>query len=156
MDDILLAGNDDNFITDLIMKLGTEFSIKNLGSLHCLLPGGFFLSLQKYIHELVSQTKILESNPQATPMTLQNKFKSLDSITANATLFRSIVGALQYLTFTRPDITYAINKVCQHFRSPTLVNLKSVKRNLRYPAGTQAFGIRYISFSKSFHSLYLL
>lgn len=88
---------------------------------------------------------MLESNSQATPVTLQNKFKSSDSISVDATLFRSIVGALKYLTFTRPDITYAVNKDCQHFSSPTLANLKSVKRILRYLDRTQTFGIRYLS-----------
>lgn len=30
----------------------------------------------------------------------------------DATTYRGLVGSLQYLTFTRPDITHAVNRVC--------------------------------------------
>ncbi|WVZ57884.1 hypothetical protein U9M48_008219 [Paspalum notatum var. saurae] len=33
--------------------------------------------------------------------------------------FSSIVGALQYLTITRPDLAYSVNKVCQYLHAPT-------------------------------------
>lgn len=35
--------------------------------------------------------------------------------------YRSIVGALQYLTIIRPNIAYAINKICQYLHTPTIV-----------------------------------
>ena len=35
-----------------------------------------------------------------------------DTMYSNPTRYRQIVGALQYLIFTRPDIYYAVNKVC--------------------------------------------
>jgi hypothetical protein len=39
----------------------------------------------------------------------------------DATQYRSIVGALQYLTLTRPDIALLVNKVCQLLQAPTAV-----------------------------------
>ena len=48
------------------------------------------------------------------------------------TQYRSIVGALQYLTFTRPDIAYAVNTVCQYMTNPSDVHFSAVKRILRY------------------------
>ena len=67
----------------------------------------------------------------------------------DATLFRSIVGAIQYLTFTRPDIIHALNQVCQHFSNPTLANLRAINRILQYLKGTQHFGLRYLYKSPS-------
>ncbi|PRQ54450.1 putative RNA-directed DNA polymerase [Rosa chinensis] len=62
---------------------------------------------------------------------------------ANPTLYRSIVGALQYLTFTRPDIAYAVNTVCQFMTAPTDIHYAAVKRILRYLQGTIKNGLFY-------------
>jgi hypothetical protein len=45
----------------------------------------------------------------------------------DSTQYRSIVGALQYLTLTRPDISFAVNKVCQFLHSPTTIHWTAVK-----------------------------
>ncbi|GAA0149350.1 transmembrane signal receptor [Lithospermum erythrorhizon] len=57
------------------------------------------------------------------------------------TLYRSIVGALQNLTFTRPDIEYAINQVYQFMHQPLDCHFKTVKRILRYLRGTLNYGL---------------
>ncbi|KAL6321862.1 hypothetical protein AAG906_035565 [Vitis piasezkii] len=51
---------------------------------------------------------MLESAPFSTPMVVKDISSNLEPI--DATLFRSIVGTLQYLTFTRPNITFIVNK----------------------------------------------
>lgn len=57
--------------------------------------------------------------------------------------YRSIVGALQYLTITRPDISFAVNQVCQFLHSPTTIHLVAVKRILRYLKLTYNRGLLY-------------
>ncbi|XP_059629616.1 uncharacterized mitochondrial protein AtMg00810-like [Cornus florida] len=159
VDDIFVAGNNDTFITNLLTQLGHEFVIKDLGSLLYFLgveirpfSSGIFLSQKKYIHDLFTRTKMLDSSPIATPMIIKEKsaYSNVDQI--DTTVYRSIVGALQYLTFTRPDIIHVVNRVCQHFNNPTLVHIKAVKRILQYLKGTQHFGLCYLSQSSS--SLY--
>jgi histone deacetylase 1/2 len=59
----------------------------------------------------------------------------------DATTYRSIVGGLQYLTLTRPDLSFAINRVCQFLHSPTEEHWAAVKRILRYINGTLDHGL---------------
>uniref|UniRef100_A0A2N9H2H0 Reverse transcriptase Ty1/copia-type domain-containing protein n=1 Tax=Fagus sylvatica TaxID=28930 RepID=A0A2N9H2H0_FAGSY len=51
-------------------------------------------------------------------------------------LLTSLVGALQYLTFTRPDISFAVNQVCQFMHSPTDIHLTAAKCILRCLSGS--------------------
>ena len=60
---------------------------------------------------------------------------------ADVTHYRSVVGALQYVTLTRPNITFAINKACQFMQQPTTTHWLSVKRILRYLRGTMQDGL---------------
>ena len=57
------------------------------------------------------------------------------------THYRSLTGALQYLTFTRPDIAYAVQQVCLHMHDPREPHLSAVKRILRYLQGTLSHGL---------------
>jgi hypothetical protein len=50
---------------------------------------------------------------------------------ADPTGYRSLAGALQYLTFTRPDISYAVQQVCLHMHDPREPHLAALKRLLR-------------------------
>ena len=119
VDNVLLTRNNVALLQRLIQQLGQEFAIKDLGSLHYFLAveikyflSGAFLSQQKYINDLFHKTKMLDSAPFAKPMTIKDKPTSTDNISTDAILYRSVVGALQYLIFTRPDIVYTVNRVC--------------------------------------------
>jgi hypothetical protein len=61
----------------------------------------------------------------------------------NLTLYRSVVGVLQYATLTRPDISFSVNKVSQFMHQPTELHWGAVKRILRYLAGSLASGLQF-------------
>ncbi|CAM8884320.1 unnamed protein product [Rhodiola kirilowii] len=81
-----------------------------------------------------------------TPLSVTEKLSRdvgcpLDS--NDALKYRSMVGGLQYLTLTRPDISFAVNKVCQYLSNPTDVHWEAVKRILRYVKGTLDTGLKF-------------
>lgn len=65
----------------------------------------------------------------------------------NPSLYRSIVGAFQYATITRPKIAFSVNKVCHFMQSPFKEHWKAIKRILCYLDGTLT---HVITFSKHF------
>uniref|UniRef100_A0A2N9I2K2 GAG-pre-integrase domain-containing protein n=1 Tax=Fagus sylvatica TaxID=28930 RepID=A0A2N9I2K2_FAGSY len=75
--------------------------------------GGLFLSQQKYAHDLLARSSMTGCNPIGTPLAPKHNLRRDDPIIVDATNYRSIVGALQYITLTRPDLTHAVNLVCQ-------------------------------------------
>ncbi|KAJ8772962.1 hypothetical protein K2173_028139 [Erythroxylum novogranatense] len=80
------------------------------------------------------------STPMTTSQRLQkDQGEALDE--DEAFKYRSTVGALQYLTLTRPDISYAVNKVCQYLHCPTKIHWIAVKRILRYLKHTHDVGL---------------
>ncbi|CAM8953872.1 unnamed protein product [Rhodiola kirilowii] len=60
---------------------------------------------------------------------------------SNPSMYRHIVGSLQYGAITRPDIAYAVNLVCQFLHAPTEDHWIAVKHILRYLKGTYDHGI---------------
>lgn len=67
-----------------------------------LLGGSLFLSQAKYIRDLLVMAHMDSGKGISTPMVYNNKLTRLGSnYVADPTLYRSIVGALQYATITR-------------------------------------------------------
>ena len=130
-------------------KLAKEFAIKDLGSLHYFLgvevrtnKSGMVLCQSKYARDLLERAKMVGCKPISTPMALKTRSTSLNVVAyPDPTFYRSIVGGLQYLTFTRPDLSFAVNYVCQFMHAPTMGHFQLVKRILRYVGGSLDFGI---------------
>ncbi|GKV32028.1 hypothetical protein SLEP1_g40665 [Rubroshorea leprosula] len=116
-------------------------------------PDGLFLCQTKYIFDLLARTGMSDCNAAATPMSPRQKLAASDSPPyLDSTQYRSIVGALQYLTFTRPNIAFTIHQVCQYMHAPTQNHFQAMKRILRYLKGTAHYGLQlFKEFSPSLH-----
>ncbi|MCI70717.1 copia protein [Trifolium medium] len=58
-------------------------------------------------------------NPVSTPVDTKAKLSGTsDNPYHDPSEYRSLAGALQYLTFTRPDISYAVQQVCLFMHDP--------------------------------------
>lgn len=60
---------------------------------------------------------------------------------SNPVLYRSLARALQYITITRPDVSFCVNKLCQFMHSPTLAHFQAMIRVLQYLKGTMSHGL---------------
>ncbi|XP_019107128.1 uncharacterized mitochondrial protein AtMg00810-like [Beta vulgaris subsp. vulgaris] len=99
-------------------------------------PSYMLLSQHKYAQEILEQTGMASCKHAATPVDTKSKL-SADAGPQfhDPTLYRSLAGALQYLTFTRPDISYVV-QVCLFIHDPRVSHYDASKRILRYIQGT--------------------
>jgi histone deacetylase 1/2 len=133
--------------------LSDNFAIKDLGDLHYFLgievtrrDEGLVLTQAKYAADLLARVHMIGCTPTPTPLSTTDKLSLTDGTLLgpdDSTRYRSIVGALQYLTLTRPDLAFSVNKVCQYLHAPTTVHWTAVKRILRYIQGTLHTGITF-------------
>jgi hypothetical protein len=123
--------------------------MKDLGLLHHFFgitvecrSDGLFLHQRTYMLDILKREVMADCKPCTTPVDLQAKLMG-DSgpPVEDASQFWSITGALQYLTFTRPDITYAMQQICLHMQDPREPHLTAMKRILRYLQGTSNYGL---------------
>jgi hypothetical protein len=134
---------------ELLKQLMVDFAIKDLGQRSFFLgievlhvPDGLLLSQRRYIMDLLKCTNMHEAKPISSPMYSSYTFSANtgDSM-EDSTLFRSTVGSIQYLSLTRPDLAFAINRVCQFMHHPTNIHWQAVKRILRYLKYTLSHGL---------------
>ena len=124
--------------------------MKDLGPVHFFLGiqvqrtvTGFFMSQAQYAEDVLDRAGMATCTPASTPIDVKGKLSSsTGQPVTDPTLYRSIVGALQYLTLTRPDITYAVQQACLHMHDPRDVHWTLVKRILRYIRGTVGRGLQ--------------
>ncbi|CAM8975422.1 unnamed protein product [Rhodiola kirilowii] len=151
VDDIIITSDSDSLLDQLIDTLSRAFDIKDLGPLHYFLglqvtsqPDGLHINQLKYAHDMLEKYGLLHSQLVSTPMTPKAPLNLTDgSLLDNPTLFREIVGSLQYLTITRPDIAYAVNFISQFMSQPRTTHLVAAKRILRYVKGTIDHGLSF-------------
>jgi histone deacetylase 1/2 len=159
VDDIILVSSSSSDADRLIQSLRSEFVVKDLGPLRYFLglevspvSEGLALTQKKYALDLLHRAGMLKCTPVSTPMAATEKLSCSDGDllpAEDATRYHSIVGGLQYLLVTRPDLSYAVNKVCQYMQSPRSPHWAAIKRILRYVSLTVSHGVHLCASSSS-------
>ncbi|XP_057432323.1 uncharacterized mitochondrial protein AtMg00810-like [Lotus japonicus] len=149
IDDIILVASSHDLRKSFMALLASEFSMKDLGPLSYFLDiavtrhvGGLFLNQSTYASEIIARAGMASCNPSATPVDTKQKLSSSSGTPCeDATLYRSLAGALQYLTFTRPIISYVVQQVYLHMHAPHTEHMLALKRVLRYVRGTMTYSL---------------
>jgi hypothetical protein len=103
---------------------------------------GFFLHQAKYAKDIFDRAGMVNCKPAPTPVSTSSKSSATDvSPAPDGSFYRSIAGTLQYLTLTRPDLTYAVNQAYLHMHVLHDSHWALVKRILRYIRGTTGHGV---------------
>nr|GEY34728.1 uncharacterized mitochondrial protein AtMg00810-like [Tanacetum cinerariifolium] len=151
VDDIIFGSTHPRYIqlfSDL-MKSRCEMSMMGemmffLGLYVNQSPCGIFINQSKYVLEILNKYGMESCDPVGTPMEIKNKLDlDQNGILVDATKYRSMIGALMYLTSSRPDIVHATCLCARYQAKPTEKNLKEVKRIFHYLRGTINTGLWY-------------
>lgn len=150
VDDIVITGNDVLGISSLKTFLQGQFYTKDLGQLKYFLgievmrsKKGIYLSQRKYVLDLLSETGKLGAKPSGTPMMPNQQLVKEGELCKDPERYRRLVGKLNYLTVTRPDIAYSVSVVSQFMSSPTVDHWAAVEQILCYLKAAPGRGILY-------------
>ncbi|KAH9769651.1 retrovirus-related pol polyprotein from transposon RE1 [Citrus sinensis] len=151
VDDILVTGSNVQLVEKVIQHLSSEFALKDLGEFNYFLglevtPSveGLHLCQTKYVGDILKKAQMIESKGCSTPMSSTEKLvKDKGAAFENPSLYRSIVGSLQYLTLTRPEIAFTVNKLSQFLANPSVLHWQACKRVLRYLQCTADLGLQF-------------
>lgn len=153
VDDLLVVASNPSLVASFTKALSGQFPVKDLGPLHYFLgvevhrdETGIYLSQTKYIHDLVQRANMDKFKAVNTPMATTFNSAAEQSLDfPDIQLYRSILGSLQYLSLTRPDVSFPVNKLCQFMHRPSTAHWQGVKRVLRYLKDTSHLQLRLSS-----------
>eukprot|EP00253_Pinus_taeda_P018651 PITA_18651 len=126
VDDLLMIGNNESYIASIKKELKKGFEMTDLGYVHYYLgievtqhPKSIFISQKKYIGDLLNRFGMNECNPLTTPMEQNLKLTFIEGKEfENATKYRQLVGSLNYITTTIPNISFSIGILSRFMQKP--------------------------------------
>ncbi|XP_020876468.1 uncharacterized protein LOC110227224 [Arabidopsis lyrata subsp. lyrata] len=149
VDDILIASNTDAEVDTLKQQLQSAFKLRDLGPLKYFLgleiaksASGIIICQRKYALDLLDETGLLGCKPSSVPLDPHLKLeKDSTGELVDAKAYRRLIGRLMYLQITRPDITFAVNKLSQFSEAPRTVHQQALHKVLAYIKGTVGKGL---------------
>nr|GEV23449.1 retrovirus-related Pol polyprotein from transposon TNT 1-94 [Tanacetum cinerariifolium] len=151
VDDIIFGSTDPRYATLFFDLIKSRFEMSMMGEMTFFLGlqvnqslSGIFINQSKYVHEILMKYGLNTSDIVGTTMDIKDKL-DLDQIgtPVDATKYHSMIGALMYLTSSRPNIVHATCVCARYQAHPTKKHLKEVKRIFRYLRGTINMGLWY-------------
>ena len=142
VNDIVITGSDSTRISSLKSFLHNQFHTKDLGMLRYFLgvevmrsKHGIFLSQRKYVLDLLSETTKLGEKPCSSPMAPDVHLTREGELFEDLERYRRLVGKLNYITVTHPDIAHSVSVVSQYMSSLIIDNWAAIEHILCYLKG---------------------
>jgi hypothetical protein len=150
-------------------KVSDQYQIKDLGNCEWILnmrvtrdrnSRTITLSQEAYVNRILQQYNLEQCNSITIPEPIKDQSQPIDGTKpvplteTQHSIYRSIVGALQYAaSTTRVDIAHAVGILSRHLATPAQHNLKAAKQCLRYLSGTTNYGMTFSSNKSTLHSI---
>lgn len=156
VDDIILTASIETLKNTIIQALKNEFPMTDCGRVSSFLgvsvtfnEKGLFMNQSHYAEDIIKRAGMSASKPCSTPVDTKSKLAADEGKpVSNPTEYRSLAGALQYLTFTRPDISYAVQQLCFFMHDPREPHLNAMKRVIGYLQGTKHMDLQLLKSQK--------
>jgi hypothetical protein len=144
VDDMIITGDDPEYIAIVKAHLSDQFLMSDLGPLRYFLgieisstPKGLFLFQEMYIQDLLDRAFLTDHRILETPMELNVHLTPTDGETLeDPTCCRHIVESLIYLGVSRPYILYSVHILSQFISAPTKIHYNYLLRIMCYLRGT--------------------
>ncbi|GJS89526.1 retrovirus-related pol polyprotein from transposon TNT 1-94 [Tanacetum coccineum] len=149
VDDIIFGSTHPRYTQLFSDLMKSRFEMSMMGEMTFFLglqvnqsPRGIFINQSNYVLEILKKYGMETCDPVGTPMEIKDKLDlDQNGSPVDATKYRSMIGALMYLTSSRPDIVHATCLCARYQAKPTEKHLKEVKRIFRYLRGTVNTGL---------------
>lgn len=144
VDDFIIAASNEGVLNNVKMMLTERFKMKDLGKLRHFLgidfnqtDGQVKMSQKRYVTKILERFEMQDCRSRETPCEPKLEYTEDAEKMKEPRKYREAVGSLIYLsTCTRPDITFVVSKLSQHFAEPTEEHWNTVKHVFRYLKGT--------------------
>ncbi|GAU51495.1 hypothetical protein TSUD_413780, partial [Trifolium subterraneum] len=149
VDDLLITGSNDKYISEFKSDLKREFEMTDLGHMTYFLgieflrtDQGIFMHQTRYAKEILKKFEMDKCNSAlSTAEPRLQLSKSTEEEDVDPTSYRQLIGSLRYLCNTRPDLAYSVGIVSRFMDKPKSSHLIAAKRILRYVKGTIDYGV---------------
>ncbi|GJW71253.1 putative ribonuclease H-like domain-containing protein [Tanacetum coccineum] len=150
VDDIIFGSTNPKLSKQFGKLMHNKFDMSMMGELKFFLgiqihqsPRGIFINQAKYAQEILKKHGMTSCDSIGTPMATKHLDADLSGTPVDQTKYHSMVGALMYLTASRPDIVHATCYCARYQAKPTEKHLTAVKRIFRYLKDSINMGLWY-------------
>lgn len=162
VDDMLIAGNNQQLIQITKDSLHKAFKIKDLGELKFFLgmefsrsSRGILVNQRKYTLEIISELELGDAKLSWTPLEINVKLtipeydkligNEDDTLLEDKGKYQRLIGKLLYLTLRRPDIAYTVQTLSKFLQQPKKSHWDAAMRVTRYIKREPGLGVLFIS-----------
>ncbi|CAJ2633078.1 unnamed protein product [Trifolium pratense] len=151
VDDLLITGSNESYISELKGDLKEEFEMTDLGLMTYFLgieflrnEQGILMHQTRYASEILKKFEMDKCNVALSPTEPRSQLtKCAEEGDVDPTFYRKLIGSLRYLCNTRPDLAYSVGIASRFMERPKGSHLIAVKRILRYVKWTINYGIMF-------------